>query len=271
MKPGTCVVPEQPGTAQVRPAAASRLRSLLGLAAVFALLVVSYQQVSFNFSSLFTGARDFFNFFPRLAPDFTAWPQIWPPLVDTIRIAYVATIIGTLIAMPLIFLASENTTINTPVRIIARTILTILRSIPDMLWAALFVAVIGLGELPGVFALVFFTIGVLSKLGSETVEAADPGPIEALRATGAGRNRTIMFAVVPQVAATMMSYILYSFEINVRASVVIGFVGAGGIGQLLQRYLNFFDYSGLGALIVIIFVAVLIIDAISVWARSKLI
>ena len=265
------MVPEQPVTAQTRPAAASRLRSILGLAAVAALLAISYQQVSFNFTSLFTGARDFFSFFPRLAPDFTAWPQIWPPLVDTIRMAYVATIIGTLIAMPLIFLASENTTINTPVRIVARTILTVLRSIPDMLWAALFVAVIGLGELPGVLALVFFTIGVLSKLGSETVESADPGPIEALRATGAGRNRTIIFAVVPQVSATMMSYILYSFEINVRASVVIGFVGAGGIGQLLQRFLNFFDYSGLGALIVIIFLAVQIIDGISVWARSKLI
>ena len=100
------MVPEQPSTTVTRPAAASRLRSLLGLAAVAALLVVSYQQVSFDFNSLFTGARDFFNFFPRLAPDFTAWPQIWPPLVDTIRIAYVATIIGTLIALPLIFLAS---------------------------------------------------------------------------------------------------------------------------------------------------------------------
>ena len=254
-----------------RPGSVAKFRSLFALLAVVALLAISYQQVNFNLAALFTGSRDFFSFFGRMVPDWTAWPQIWPPLLDTIRIAYVATIIGSVIALPLIFLASSNTAVNTPVMWFARTLLTILRSIPDMLWAALFVAVLGLGALPGVVALVFFTIGVLAKLGSETVESADPGPIEALRAVGAGRNRTIIFGVVPQVAATMMSYILYSFEINVRASVVIGFVGAGGIGQLIMRYLNFFDYPGLGALIVVIFLVVLAIDGISVWARSRLI
>lgn len=254
-----------------RPGMVSRLRSLFALIVVGILIVVSYDQVNFNMSAIFTGSRDFFSFFGRMVPDWTAWPQIWPPLLDTIRIAYVATIIGSLIALPLIFLASTNTTINAPIQWFARTILTVLRSIPDLLWAALFVAILGLGALPGVVALVFFTIGVLAKLGSETVESADPGPIEALRAVGAGRNRTIIYGVVPQVAATMMSYILYSFEINVRASVVIGFVGAGGIGQLIMRYLNFFDYPGLGALIVVIFLVVLAIDGISVWARTKLI
>jgi len=254
-----------------RPGMVSRLRSLFALIVVGILIVVSYDQVNFNMSAIFTGSRDFFSFFGRMVPDWTAWPQIWPPLLDTIRIAYVATIIGSLIALPLIFLASANTTINAPIQWFARTILTVLRSIPDLLWAALFVAILGLGALPGVVALVFFTIGVLAKLGSETVESADPGPIEALRAVGAGRNRTIIYGVVPQVAATMMSYILYSFEINVRASVVIGFVGAGGIGQLIMRYLNFFDYPGLGALIVVIFLVVLAIDGISVWARTKLI
>ena len=254
-----------------RPALVTRLRSTFVLLVVALLLVVSYQQVNFNLAAIFTGARDFFSFFGRMVPDWSAWPQIWPPLLDTIRIAYVATIIGSLIALPLIFLASSNTTINAPVQWVARTLLTILRSIPDLLWAALFVAVLGLGALPGVVALVFFTIGVLAKLGSETVEAADPGPIEALRAAGAGRNRTIIYGVIPQVGATMMSYILYSFEINVRASVVIGFVGAGGIGQLIMRYLNFFDYPGLGALIAVIFLVVLAIDGISVWARSRLI
>jgi phosphonate transport system permease protein len=154
---------------------------------------------------------------------------------------------------------------------VARTLLTILRSIPDLLWAALFVAVLGIGALPGVAALTFFTIGVLAKLGSETVEAIDPGPLEALRAAGAGRNRMVLFAVVPQVAATMVSYILYVFEINVRASVIIGLVGAGGIGQLLNTYLSFRDYPGIGAIIAVIFAIVLIIDGISVWARSKLI
>ena len=257
--------------AAIRPPTGKRLKAFFTLAILVGLLALAFNQTNFNLESLTSGTADFFRFFTRLVPDWTALPQIWPKLIQTIQIAYVATIVGSLIAMPLIFLASSNTSVNAPILWIARTLLTILRSIPDLLWAALFVAVFGLGALPGVIALTFFSIGVLAKLGSETVEAIDPGPLEALRAAGAGRNRTILFAVVPQVAATMVSYILYVFEINVRASVVIGLVGAGGIGQLLLTYLNFFDYPGMAALIIVIFAVVLIIDGFSVWARSKLI
>lgn len=254
-----------------RPPAASRIKAALSLAFVVALLAISLRQTNFNLEVLFSGASDFFRFFGRMAPDWTALPQIWPKIIETVQIAYVATIVGTLIAMPLIFLASRNTSTDPVTMWISRTLLTVLRSVPDLLWAALFVAILGLGGLPGVVALTFFSIGVLAKLGSETVESIDPGPLEALRAAGAGRNRTIIFAVVPQVAATMVSYILYVFEINVRASVVIGLVGAGGIGQLLSVYLGQMDYTGIGALIAVIFAIVLVIDGFSVWARSKLI
>lgn len=262
-----------PGTGGTvpRPPAANRLRTIATAAVVLALFLVSFRQTDFDLFALFTGSSDFFRFFGRLVPDWSALPQIWQPLIETIQIAYVSTILGTCIALPLIFLASANTAIDPVTKWIARSLLTVLRSIPDLLWAGLFVPILGLGALPGVVALTFFTVGVLAKLGSETVEAVDPGPLEALRATGAGRNRTIVFAVVPQVAATMTSYVLYSFEINVRASVVIGFVGAGGIGQLLLRYLNFFDYPGVATLIVVIFAVVLLIDGLSVWARSRLI
>lgn len=258
-------------TAIPRPPAAARLRSLATLGIVVVAFVVAYVQTDFDLWALFTGSSDFFRFFGRLVPDWTALPQIWAPLVETMQIAYVGTVLGTTIALPLIFLGSSNTALDPVSMWVARTVLTVLRSIPDLLWAALFVPILAPGPLPGVVALTFFTIGVLAKLGSETVEAADPGPLEALRAAGAGRNRTIVYAVWPQVSATMISYILYAFEINVRASVIIGFVGAGGIGQLLLRYLNFFDWPGMGTLILVIFVVVLLIDGLSVWARSKLI
>ena len=260
-----------PGTAVPRPPLVARLRSYLGLGIVAALALVAYQSTNFNLASLFTGAADFFSFFGRLAPDWSALRIIWRPLIETMQIAYVGTVLGTSIALPLIFLASANTALDPISMVVARVILTILRSIPDLLWAALFVTLLAPGALPGIVALTFFTVGVLAKLGSETVESADPGPLEALRAAGAGRNRTIVFAVWPQVAATMTSYILYSFEINVRASVILGFVGAGGIGQLLYTRLNFFDYSGVGAIVAVTFVVVLFVDAVSVWARSKLI
>jgi len=253
------------------PPLAGRLRSLLGAAIVVVIVTIAYRQTNFNIVSLFEGTSDFFGFLRRLAPDWSFLPAVWKPLVETLQIAYVGTFFGTLIAMPLIFLASRNTAADPVSMWIARTLLTVLRSIPDLLWAALLVPILVVGPLPGAVALTMFTIGVLAKLGSETVEAIDPGPLEALRAAGAGRIATIVFAVIPQVAATMISYVLYSFEINVRASVIIGLVGAGGIGFLLQVRLNFFDYTAVGLIIVVIFAVVLIIDGISVWARSKLI
>jgi phosphonate transport system permease protein len=253
-----------------RPATASRLMSLGTLAIFVALLWVSARETDFSVSDLWTGANDFFGFFLNLTPDWRALSQIWAPLLETLQIAYLGTFFGTLLAAPLIFLASFNTAPNAPVMWVARTILTLIRSIPDLLYAAILAPILAIGPLPGVVALTIFTMAVLAKLASETVESVDPGPLEAVRAAGAGRNRMIVFAVLPQIAATMASYILYVFEINVRASTVLGLVGAGGLGQLLVSYLNFFDFEGVAVLIIVIFAVVLIIDQASVYVRSRL-
>lgn len=255
----------------LRPTYAVRLLNWSTWALVAALFVVSVRQTGFSLDGITTGAVDFVRFFRRLAPDWTALPQIWAPLIETLQIAYLATIFGTMLGLPIIFLASRNTTINGPVMWVARSILTVLRSIPDLLYAAILAPILAPGPLPGVIALTIFTMAVLAKLASETVEAVDPGPLEALQSVGAGRNRMIAYGVLPQISATLTSYVLYIFEINVRASVVIGLVGAGGIGNLLNRYLSFFDYGGLGALIIVVFFVVLAIDQVSVWARSRLI
>jgi phosphonate transport system permease protein len=256
---------------QPRPrTTANRLMSLGTLAIFVTLLWVSAQQTDFSISDLWTGANDFFGFFLNLTPDWRALAQIWAPLLETLQIAYLGTVFGTLLAAPLIFLASFNTAPNAPVMWIARSILTLIRSIPDLLYAAILAPILAIGPLPGVVALTIFTMAVLAKLASETVESVDPGPLEAVRATGAGRNRMIVFAVLPQIAATMTSYILYVFEINVRASTVLGLVGAGGLGQLLVSYLNFFDFEGVAVLIIVIFAVVLIIDQASVYVRSRL-
>jgi phosphonate transport system permease protein len=255
----------------LRPGLVTRLLNWGTWSIILALFVVSVRQTGFNLEIIAEGAVDFVRFFRRLAPDWRALPEIWSPLLETIQIAYLATVFGTLIGLPMIFLASFNTTVNAPVMWLARSILTLLRSIPDLLYAAILAPILAIGPLPGVVALTIFTMAVLAKLTSETVEAIDPGPLEALLAVGAGRNRLIAYAVMPQIAATLTSYVLYIFEINVRASVVIGLVGAGGIGFLLNRYLSFFDYGGLGTLIIVVFVVVLAIDQLSVWARSRLI
>jgi phosphonate transport system permease protein len=255
----------------LRPGLASRWLNWGTWGIIAALFVVSLRQTGFNLEIIGEGVFDFVRFFRRLTPDWRALPEIWRPLLETLQIAYLATVFGTLIGLPVIFLASFNTTVNKPVMWLARSILTVLRSIPDLLYAAILAPILAVGPLPGVVALTIFTMAVLAKLTSETVEAVDPGPLEAIRAVGAGRNRVIAYAVLPQIGATLTSYVLYIFEINVRASVVIGLVGAGGIGNLLNRYLSFFDYGGLGTMIVVIFVVVLAIDQLSVWARSRLI
>jgi phosphonate transport system permease protein len=260
-----------PAPLPVRSAYAARLLNWSTWAVIVALFAVSVRQTGFDLEVVLTGASDFVRFFRRLTPDWRALPQIWGPLVETLQIAYLATIFGTLLGLPLIFLASYNTTVNPAVMWLSRSILTVLRSIPDLLYAAILAPILAVGPLPGVVALTLFTMAVLAKLASETVEAVDPGPLEAIRAAGAGRNRTIVYGVLPQVGATLTSYILYIFEINVRASVVIGLVGAGGIGNLISRYLSFFDYAGLGALLIVVFVVVLAIDQLSVWLRARLI
>ena len=261
--PAAVGVPERP--------AGQRKVAATTLATFVALFLVSAWQTGFSVGDLATGTGDFFRFFGRMVPNWGYLPRVWGPILETLQIAYLGTLFGTALALPLLFLASANTTTDRVTLAVSRSVLTVLRSIPDLLYAALLAPILAIGPLPGVVALTLFSLAVLAKLGSETVEAADPGPMEAVRATGAGRNRVIVYAVVPQVAATMTSFVLYVFEINVRASVIIGLVGAGGIGQDLLARLNFFAYGDVSTIILVIFVLVLAIDALSVWARSKLI
>ena len=264
--------PPGPPSPERRPSlTAARLLNWSTWAAIAVLFGVSVQQTNFNLQVVLEGTGDFLRFFSRLAPDWRALPQIWGPLVETLQIAWLGTVFGTILGLPLIFLASFNTTVNGPVMFVSRSILTLLRSIPDLLYAAILAPILMIGPLPGVAALTLFTMAVLAKLASEAVESIDPGPLEALKAVGAGRNRMIAYAVLPQIGATLTSFILYVFEINVRASVIIGLVGAGGIGNLINRYLSFFDYSGLGALLIVVFFVVLAIDQLSVFLRSRLI
>ena len=253
------------------PPRAQRLLVWSTFGIFLALFWVSAWQTNFSIGVLTQGTGDFFAFFRKLTPDLSYLPEVWAPLLETLQIAYLSTLFGTLLALPLLFLASNNTTSDPVTLWVARSILTVLRSIPDLLYAAILAPILAIGPLPGVVALTIFSTAVLAKLGSETVEAVDPGPLEALRATGAGRNRVIVYGVVPQIAATMTSFVLYVFEINVRASVVIGLVGAGGIGETLLARLNFFAFGDVATIIVVIFAVVLLIDAVSVYARSRLI
>ncbi|CAN5487061.1 phosphonate ABC transporter, permease protein PhnE [soil metagenome] len=206
-----------------------------------------------------------------LRPNWTFIPRTVDPIVETFQIAIIGAVVGCAIALPVSFLASRVTTPNRGVFVADRSILSVVRAIPDILWALLLVAAVGIGALPGILALVIFNVGVVAKLLSETVDGVDQGPIEAARATGGNRIQTIRWAVLPQVLPNYVAYSLYAFELNVRASAVLGIVGAGGIGNTLFTQYRFFNWSNVSVIVVELFVLVFFIELLSIWLRRRLV
>ena len=203
-------------------------------------------------------------------PDWSYAHVIWPYLIETIKMAILGTVIGSVIAFIYSFLIARNIVKNKAVTGVLRFIMNIIRTIPDLLLGALFVAVVGIGPVAGVLALSVFTFGVVVKLFYEAIETIDYGPIEALTASGASKLQIIHFAVLPQVMTYFVSYVLYAFEINVRASTILGYIGAGGIGLYLQQTLQLFQYNRTGTILIVIIVVVVIIDYISSASREAL-
>ena len=206
-----------------------------------------------------------------LSPNWEFLPRTFEPMLETLQIAVVASAIGCAIAMPVAFFVSRVTAPNVVSLALGRSFLSIVRAIPDILYALVFVAAVGIGPLAGIVALVLFNLGVVAKLLSETVDAVDVGPIEAARAGGAGRTQTVRWAVLPQVLPNYVAYSLYTFELNIRASAVIGVVGAGGIGNLLFTQYRFFNWSNVSVIVVELFVLVMLIELLSISLRRRLV
>jgi phosphonate transport system permease protein len=176
-----------------------------------------------------------------------------------------------LIALPLAFMASRATTYNNWVYGVAKGFMNVMRTIPDLIWAVFFATAVGFGSpFAGALAMIMFSLAIMSKLFSETVDAIDVGPLEAGKASGARHSQVIQYTAFPQVSPNYVAYSFYIFELNIRASVIIGFVGAGGIGRLLDERRSFFQWDQVMAIVLIIFVTVLIIEAVSIYARRKL-
>ncbi len=193
----------------------------------------------------------------------------------TIFMALLATTFGTLIAAPLSFLAAANITrrgpLGTAVYYASRSILNIVRSYEPLVMATIFALIVGFGSpFAGVLALVFVTTASLGKMFSEAVESIDPGPIEAVTATGANRAQVVLFSVVPQIIPDFLSFIIYHWDINVRISTIIGFVGGGGIGYYLSQRINSFEYHKAGTALLAIILVVWVLDFLSSEIRKSL-
>lgn len=199
-----------------------------------------------------------------LGADFAEWYWGWKGwlrlLWQTILIAYIGTILGAIGGFLLCFVAAANLGKSSWLRFVTRRFLEFSRTVPEIVFALIFVIAFGLGPLPGVLAIAIHTMGAMGKLFSEVVENIDMKPVDGLTATGAGWWQMIRFAVVPQVLSNFASYSLLRFEINVRGASIMGFVGAGGIGQDLIEAIRKFYFSDISAILLLIILTVMLID-----------
>jgi phosphonate transport system permease protein len=206
-----------------------------------------------------------------LSPNWSFLPRIVEPFVETLLIAIIAALVGCSVALPLALLATPVSGANRVTLAVVRLSNNVIRSLPDVAWGLLAAAALRTGALAGIAALIFFNIGIAVKLTSETIDAVDAGPVEAANASGATRVQTARAALVPQILPNYLSYCLYIFELNVRASVVIGLVGGGGIGNVINVQFARFAYGNLSAVIVVLFVVVFLLDRVSISLRRRLV
>ncbi|MEM7340205.1 MAG: phosphonate ABC transporter, permease protein PhnE [Actinomycetota bacterium] len=208
-----------------------------------------------------------------LSPD---WAQIWSErsrraFVETLQLAVLGTAGGSIVALALALYATDYGAPHPSVRITLRLINSVIRSLPDLLWALLFVSAVGIGALSGLLALFFFSIAVISKLTSDTLDGVDRAPIEAAVASGATNTEMLRTAVLPQILPSYVSFVLYGFEINLRASAVIGLVGAGGIGERIQFFQGRGEWDKLWGLVILFFLVVFVVEQISSFFRRRLV
>ncbi|WP_454617430.1 phosphonate ABC transporter, permease protein PhnE [Bradyrhizobium cenepequi] len=263
--------------------ARKRLKAMLAAAVFIAALVVAGIGAEVNLRTLFTYFGNFVSYFDRIltldsgqrvwtdvGEWFWGWQKWLKLLAETILISYVGTLIGAVLAFALNFFAAQNTSPGPWLRFVVRRLLEFARTVPGIVFALVFVIAFGLGPMAGVLAIAVHSTGALGKLFSEIVENADMKPVEGIRSTGASWLSCMRFAVLPQVSAGYASYALLRFEINVREASVMGFVGAGGIGQELVVAIRKFYYSDVSAILVTIIVTVFVIDITTGWLRAKL-
>ncbi len=221
---------------------------------------------SLDFSEFLSGFLGFFNQPPTL--DGSTLRTGLVSLLETIEIALVGTVLGMAISLPLSLFSSRNI-FNRRVVVPARLLLASIRTLPSIIWALILVAVLGVGPRAGAVATAFYTAGYLGKLGYEAIESADREVLEAVYSLGASKLQLVRFAVLPLSANHLLSQAMFMFEYNVRASSILGFVGAGGIGFYLLNYVKLLEYGKVLALLIMLFIVVLLLDFLSTKIRGR--
>ncbi len=203
-------------------------------------------------------------------PDWAFFPKVINPLLDTIKMSILGTVIGCLLALPVAILSSSNINKNVAIVSIFRFILGLIRTLPTLILAQVCALIFSLGTFAGTVAISIFTFGIVAKMLFESIETIDMGPFEAMEALGANKFHAFWSACVPQILPVYLSHSLYCFEMNIRASAILGYVGAGGLGITINERVGWRDYNGLGMVLLTLFVAVVAIEFFSEYLRKKL-
>lgn len=247
-----------------------RARFLIGLPIAVLVLIWSFNGAEFNFVKLGDGAVNMGEFLSRLfPPDFSKIGTILALLLETFQMAVVGTVLGAVLSLIVAFGAS-STIAPTWLYYPTRWVMNIIRSVPDLVFALMFVSAVGLGPFAGILAMTLGSIGSIGKIFAEAMEQVDRGPVVAMEAVGASKRQVIQYGILPQAAPLLTSYTLLLFEGNVRGATILGLVGAGGIGLELTTAMRMYDYGHLSAIIICIIVLVTAIDQGSALIRRRI-
>lgn len=233
--------------------------------------VVSIEITGFDLAVIKERGNQFFVILDEMfPPEFNYINSIWEPLFDTIKMSLLGAVVGSIVAIPFAILASSNIVKSSVIRWIVRLFLSLVRTIPTLIIALIATYFFGLGTLAGTTAIAVFTFAYIGKLLYEQIETVDMGAYEAMEAAGATKLRAFMSAIVPQVLPSYIANCLFCFEGNVRYASILGYVGAGGLGLILNEKIGWREYSSVGMILITLFVAVMIIEGISHYLRKKL-
>ncbi|HTI55577.1 MAG TPA: phosphonate ABC transporter, permease protein PhnE [Verrucomicrobiae bacterium] len=243
----------------------------VGWAAVGAVFVWSAVATEVSVGRMVEGLPFMWDFLRRMVPpDPSVLGNAIRGAIQTIQIAIVGTVVAAVLALPVGFAAARNAAPRW-LFYTSRLLLNAFRAIDTLVYALFFVAAVGLGPFPGVLAVIVYTATVLAKLYSEAIEAIEPGPVEAVRATGATSLQVLRWGVLPQLVPQFLSFTLYRFETNIRAAAILGFVGAGGIGFYVQTYLRLLNYPAAASVLLVLVTLVMVVDFASSRLRARLV
>lgn len=242
-------------------------------AVVVAAHVVAWNSTEVSFGALVEGWEGMADFLSEAIPPDLSWEVLGPSLdgaLVTLWIGLLGTTLSVPLSLVLALLAARGTAPSGWVYQGARSVLSFLRAVPDVVFALIFVTAVGLGPFPGVLAIVCHNVGVMGKLWAEALEDADPGPPQALRSAGAGRIQVAAHALLPTVTPQFVGLLLYRFDVNVRSSLVLGLVGAGGIGFLINQSIQLFQFDEMLTHILVVLVLIVAVDQLSALVRRRL-